>query len=415
MNEIHQIKDELYSLYENIKNYIPKEKLPSNTTKNNENNITSDSIVLINYIKESIPLLLNQKISNKNLIKNDNNNHFSLEVKENNDLLKDYFQLENQLKKLEYDNKYYLKNYLKIKLQKDVLEMKLNAYISLEDEYEELKEKVKYEEGKFLDNDRKDNEIIIIRRENSLLKKEIIKLEEKNNKIDNKNKELQKKIKDLEKKNESLSNRIHTFEKIMKGNTSKNKSLSKEKNKSSVDLGIKNNDKNNKYTTSNNSNLKNIKTIYPQTLHFKKNKMHNIINFYSPKNDFIIFGNATTSNRINKLNYKKIQIPLQNEINSLKNIKNNSISVIKVEENKSTSINKYNSERNKKEYNIYNPARKIKIFNKILNSKPKSISPLSNKNSKNNKHIVHKYIHRDFNKNPINSFSQNIRANSNIN
>ena len=201
MNEIHQIKDELYSLYENIKNYIPKEKLPSNTTKNSENNITSDSIVLINYIKESIPLLINQKISNKNLIKNYNNNQGNLEIKENNDLLIEYFQLENQLKKLEYDNKYYLKNYLKIKLQKDVLEMKLNAYISLEDEYEELKEKVKYEEGKFLDNDRKDNEIIILRTENSLLKKEIIKLEEKNNKIDNKNKELQKKIKDLEKKN----------------------------------------------------------------------------------------------------------------------------------------------------------------------------------------------------------------------
>ena len=50
--------------------------------------------------------------------------------------------------------------------------MKLNAYMGLEEEYEELKEKVKYDGGKFLDNERKENEIIILRKENSSLKKE---------------------------------------------------------------------------------------------------------------------------------------------------------------------------------------------------------------------------------------------------
>ena len=38
--------------------------------------------------------------------------------------------------------------------------------------------KLKYEDGRFLNNDRKDNEIIIIRGENSILKNEINKLEE---------------------------------------------------------------------------------------------------------------------------------------------------------------------------------------------------------------------------------------------
>jgi hypothetical protein len=47
----------------------------------------------------------------------------------------------------------------------------------MEEEYEELKEKLKYEGGKFLDNDRKDNEIMILRNENSKIKKEIVKLE----------------------------------------------------------------------------------------------------------------------------------------------------------------------------------------------------------------------------------------------
>ena len=35
--------------------------------------------------------------------------------------------------------------------------MKTNAYILLQEEYEELKEKLKYEDDKFLDNERKEN------------------------------------------------------------------------------------------------------------------------------------------------------------------------------------------------------------------------------------------------------------------
>ena len=56
--------------------------------------------------------------------------------------------------------------------------MKLNAYMEMETEFEELKEKVKYEGGKFLNNERKDNEIMILRQENSILKKEITKYKE---------------------------------------------------------------------------------------------------------------------------------------------------------------------------------------------------------------------------------------------
>ena len=50
--------------------------------------------------------------------------------------------------------------------------------MEMEDEFEEMKTKYKYEDGKFLDNDRKDNEIIIIRQENSNLKNLISSLEE---------------------------------------------------------------------------------------------------------------------------------------------------------------------------------------------------------------------------------------------
>jgi hypothetical protein len=181
MNENLKIKEELFSLYQNIKNIVPNEKLPTNRAKNTEDINTYSSLILINNIKDFIPLITN----NKNF---ENNNHeFNDEFTDYNKILKDYNQLENQIRKLEEDNKYYLKILMQYTIQKNSLEMKLNAYMSLEEEYEELKEKVKYEGGKFLENDRKDNEIIILRNENSTLKKEIIKLEIKNKTFEKKN------------------------------------------------------------------------------------------------------------------------------------------------------------------------------------------------------------------------------------
>lgn len=50
----------------------------------------------------------------------------------------------------------------------------------MEKEYRELKDKVKNKEGRFFKNERKDNQIIIIRAENTILKKTIDELEEKN-------------------------------------------------------------------------------------------------------------------------------------------------------------------------------------------------------------------------------------------
>ena len=90
----NKIKEELFSLYKGIKDDIPNDKLPINK-KNIQNISTLDSITLITYIKESIPLLINQKISEA---KTQNNNEFSIELEENSNLKKEYYQLENQLK-----------------------------------------------------------------------------------------------------------------------------------------------------------------------------------------------------------------------------------------------------------------------------------------------------------------------------
>ena len=111
----NQIKEELFSLFKGIKDDIPNDKLPLNR-KNIQNISTLDSITLITYIKESIPILINQKISEA---KTQNNNDITQDTKEFDDYLnlkKEYNQLENQLKKVENDYRYYLQKYLKKKL-----------------------------------------------------------------------------------------------------------------------------------------------------------------------------------------------------------------------------------------------------------------------------------------------------------
>lgn len=444
MSEGLHIKEELFSLYKGIKNDIPNDKLPTNRTKNLESG-RIDSITLISYIKESIPLLINHKISEAISNNTNNNNDYSIELELNNknkkflEIKKQYLQMENQLKKLENDNKYYLKRVFQYKIQKDILEMKLNAYMSLEDEYEELKEKVKYEGGKFLDNERKDNEIIILRSENSALKKEIVKFENMNKKNDNKNKEYIKRIKDLQTNIENLNKKIFKLEKIIKEKCLKNKSLSKEKNNSCVIPGVKYNentmdkfDVSHKMQTSKNYyNIKNIKALYPQSINFKNKRM---INFNSPKSDIYHleknknknnnkststinahFLGSSTYNRINQLNSKKIKYHLKNDFNSLKNLRNNSITIIKVErdESKSLSVNKNNIDRNKVDNLLYKSGNKMKSFNKILCSNPHCYSPMPCKSFQNDGKLTPSYLEKEMHKKIINNFSQSIRAKSN--
>jgi hypothetical protein len=85
----------------------------------------------------------------------------------------------------------------------------------MEEEFEEMKTKLKYEEGRFLNNDGKDNEIIILRGENSNLKQSIRKFEQQiKNLENNKQKDnqlinnLQNEIKQLKIKIEELKKQI---------------------------------------------------------------------------------------------------------------------------------------------------------------------------------------------------------------
>ena len=87
------------------------------------------------------------------------------------------------------------------------MENKLEEYMEMEDEFEEMKTKLKYEDGRFLNNDRKDNEILIIRGENSILKNEINKLEEKVKLLEEEKIAKEKKIEDINNELEKLKNK----------------------------------------------------------------------------------------------------------------------------------------------------------------------------------------------------------------
>ena len=378
----NQIKEELFSLFKGIKDDIPNDKLPLNK-KNIQNLSTLDSITLINCIKESIPILINQKISEA---KTQNNNDISLELEENRNLKQDYYQLENQLKKVERDNRYYLQKYFRSEIKKKVLEMKLNAYMGLEEEYEELKEKVKYEGGKFLDNEIKDNEIFILRAENSSLKKEIVKFEHNIKIKENRIKEHQQTIKEMKFNIENLNHKIYNLKKFVDNNINSinpNKTLLKEKNNSMVDLGIKNKNKENIFTKMENYNkiqlknnendIQNLKSIYPQTY-----KIRRKINLNLPRNDSINKNTSNSNISINTTN-RKFLATIYSKLNK-NNKRNEKIpfkTLMKMKEfgHKSLSVNKEGLRT--KDDLLYKSYNKKKIFKNILYSKPQSFSPKS--------------------------------------
>ena len=202
------------------------------------------------------------------------NNSDENKVKSMNNKDSELSQLESQIRKLEYDIKYLLQKEFQNKIKRDALEMKLNSYIEMENEFEELKEKVKYEGGKFLNNDRKDNEIIILRQENAILKKEIEKYEINNKKNETKILSSEGIIQDLNNQINLLNQKISKLELL---NSQKDNSNQPNTNNSSINININNNG---------NSSSKWIILQESQNL----SNYHNHINNNSNSNSFSNFG-----------------------------------------------------------------------------------------------------------------------------
>ena len=218
-----ELKEQLYIFFLEIKGELTKKNIELDKEQLADILASTKSTTILNYIRELVYMLINKKFPKEE------------EPQKNNKINKDVelAQLENHIKKLEFDIRYYIQKEFQHKIKRDTLEMKLNAYMEMENEFEELKEKVKYEGGKFLNNERKDNEIIILRQENSILKKEIEKYKENNKLFESKLKSEQNTIQDLKNQISQLNKKISKLENenINQPNT----------NNSSINININNN------------------------------------------------------------------------------------------------------------------------------------------------------------------------------
>lgn len=376
--DIEEIKQELYSLYNTI-------------IKNNSNEITNLPQLLDISSYTNLSLITNIKKLIKEIILLNSN------------YKDDLSQQENMIKKLEFDIKYYLKDLLHYKIQINSLEIKLNAFASMEEDYEELKAKVKFEGGKFLENDRKDNEIIILRNENSRIKKEIKKLESQKIVIES---EYNEKIKKLENEILILNKKISDMEKNNRENKNDFNSSA------NLKLNIKDNKENiaNKKLKKNNFNLSNVHNIINFTNNNFANNNKKLVNFHSPKDDLLYiersrnkYNNKTTVNSnlftatYNKIvnginNNNKILFPFKKEFNLIKYTRNKSISVMKGRELSESKTMSFNNNYN------YNTEIKKKNFNKIMNAKQQNAFSLNSTDLKNMGQIDKKYANKNFNR-----------------
>ena len=215
-NKEHMWKELLYELFYEIKSEILGTKIEIEEEEYQENIKTITIPKLVKYIHDSIQILIKKKIDESkkeqkeedNLIFNNKDNNMKIEL-DNNEMLK----YETILKKLECKERYLTKLNFQNKLQKDAMENKISDYMEMEDEFEEMKTKLKYEDGRFLNNDRKDNEIIIIRGENSNLKKMIKKLEQQITDLNKEISEKSKLISDLETEKKNLKEKLEEAKK----------------------------------------------------------------------------------------------------------------------------------------------------------------------------------------------------------
>ena len=421
-NEIN-IKEELYILFLEIKGELNNKCIEIDKEQFDEKVSNFKTKTLINYLKEIVYTLLNNKfqIKPKEKMEIENNNNIP-------DINTQIKELENEIIKYQADIRNLIQKQFQYKIQKDAMETKLNSYKEMEKDYNLLKEKVKYEEGRFLNNDRKDNEILILREENSNLKKEILK-NEKNSKnyevlIESEKKrikELKTQLSQLNKKlillesNQLILNNtnnnystIHNNTISTKGRTSSrwSKTKDRERDRDREEILISNIS----HLTSNNTNLSVKKKKIINTKYSKlemraignsnertlsRGNSTNLIKLNSKKkrsNQGIttIDNNSKISETYNKIFNSLLSVKSNNNLTTKKTIvtkshKKNSASML-VDNNYEKQEEKRNSKRSlsKKIKHIKNnTGTKHKIYNKLMNGIPNSKIPLTSKNNIN--------------------------------
>ena len=374
-NSEYKNKELLYNLYYEIKSEILDTKIEIDEDEYQEKVEKITIPKLISYIHDSIQILITSKIENsKNEQKIEDENYIRNSSQTPLPISK-IQKYENIIKKLEEKERFLSKIRFQNQLQKEAMENKISDYMEMEEEFEEMKAKLKYEDGRFLNNDRKDNEIIIIRGENTNLKKMINNLEKQFAEIKKQISEKEKIISELETEKKNLKIKLEEVQK-------QNDIL----NSHSINININNvTGTNNKNSIQHNNNINNIENI-------NRHVSGKYPNYF---NCDLNSGFIRDENKNKYFPYKKINSKILNN----KNIQRNALSNTKnesSEKTKSDYLNKYftgnrvNSNKNNMPLN--NSCAKVNYFpvaNNNKNNNP-NFKPLFNRNM--NYNIMKKVI-----------------------
>ena len=326
-----------------------REKYSDDKYSKSSNNYRKDyTIITHNYIEKWNKYILNIKELITKCIneKGKYNEKIDEIIKKLENLFKEYIndiknsynsQYDNILKAYEQKIRILYENIFNLELNKKILEESNKNLLRKEKDFELMKEKtgIIVLNGKIINNSRKENEILILRKENSILKDIIEKQKQENNqKIKKDSKEKTKLNKRLIKKMDNLSLK----------NKSKNKNLYES---ISPNIKIKNNKK--VYRSHPRSNYR-FKSDFITNLNNKlKASYKSLLNFHTSKscqNDLIknIFNTSKTNRNISKYNNKYINIKVQNANNKIRKLTPNNIIkkklIPKITEKNFKSLNK---------------------------------------------------------------------------
>ena len=165
----------------------------------------------------------NETISLINNIFNNIKNNYIKFINEQNLLNQKIY--EPLIQKTENQLRNHIRNEYMLNFQKEILENKVKCLLIKEEYYEKLKQitSAHFENGQFVFNDRKDSEILILKAENSNLKKVVLKFEKEIEIRKKKEKELKNEIETTKKfYEEKISNKNNNNEKFKMNSQSTN-------------------------------------------------------------------------------------------------------------------------------------------------------------------------------------------------
>ena len=366
----HKWKELLYNLFYEIKSEIINSKIEIEEDEYQENINSTTIPQLINYIHDSIQILLKKKIEDtkeeqKELDKKFYLNTNLISCEDNKEKkFQNFFEYENIIRNLESKQRILTKNYFQQKLQIDAMENKIEEYMEMEDEFEEMKTKLKYEDGRFLNNDRKDNEILIIRGENSILKTEINKLEEKVKSLEEIINTKEKKIEEINKELEKMKNKFEQKNETTNISPSININIRNVHSNSNNDI---NNETENSNLKKNNYNPNRNSTNFITNSKFFYNYVNEQISLNNKKNTFSSKKKKDNKNYYRNKTSKDKKLLSQKIKNKLLNNKNNICDLLSTTRNESLDkakqdlLNKYliGIKGNKNFFNLNNSSVKV--------------------------------------------------------